>query len=296
MLATKKNLATMVLVICLVVTARAQDAAVADVVRVDTSLVSVNVSVTNSKGRHLQGLRAEDFQVTDQGLPVQPEFFDSHGPASIVFVVDVSSSMQGKWRNLKSGLKKFLADSHEDNDYTLITFNQTPRLIASSVRARELWQRFNKLSPSGETALYDALLLGLNTLARLPSRHKALVVLSDGADTSSLAKFPAVLHEATTQRATIYTVGVFLYPLKWKEPEDQELLKRIASGSGGLSLFPPGEEISGAMEIINTDVRGQYTLSYYQPDKTPGNRTIQVRVTQDPLRYRLRYQQTYIMR
>src|SRR6266700_1995595 len=95
--------------------ARAQDD---EVIRIDTSLVTVNVSVTDAKNRHLPGLKAEDFRVMDQGKPVRPEFFDTQGPVSIVFVVDISSSMRVKWQNLRAGLKKFLAKGREGSDYT----------------------------------------------------------------------------------------------------------------------------------------------------------------------------------
>ena len=79
-----------------------------DVISIDTLLVTINVSVTDHKNRQLSGLKLEDFQVTDQGQMVRPEFLDSEGPLSIVFVIDVSSSMRGHWRELRSGLKKFL--------------------------------------------------------------------------------------------------------------------------------------------------------------------------------------------
>lgn len=286
---------TVILVICSWALVRAQDTD--DVIKVDTTLVTVNISVTNSKGHHLAGLKPEDFQVTDEGRPVRPEFFDSQGPASLVFVVDTSSSMKGHWQQLKSGLKKFLAKANQENDYTLIAFNQTARLVIFSVGARELWQHFNDLKPSGETALYDALLLGLDTVRRVPARHKALVLLSDGADTASAAAFSLVQQEAISQRATIYAVGIFLRPLMLPEQlSSQELLKQLAAGSGGLSFFPDREEIGEALEKIYTDVSGQYTLSYYPPEKKPGRRTIQVGITQNPRRCKLRYQQTYVMK
>ena len=73
-------------------------------------MVTVNVSVTDARGRHLPGLQAGDFLVLDEGAPVRLEFFDSDGPASVVFVVDISASMSGaKWRGLRGGLKRFLA-------------------------------------------------------------------------------------------------------------------------------------------------------------------------------------------
>src|SRR5438132_11005365 len=140
-----------------------------DVIKVDTTLVTVNVSVTDARNRQLQGLKLEDFQVTDEGKTVRPEFFDSEGPESIVFLIDVSSSMRGeKWQHLRAGLKSFLKKGREGSDYTLIAFNQKPRLIVSAVNAEQLWQSFDSLRPYGDTALYDALILGLEALERVP--------------------------------------------------------------------------------------------------------------------------------
>src|SRR6185436_12277080 len=90
-----------------------------EVIKVDVALVTVNVNVSDGKGRPLSTLKAEDFQVTDEGQKVSLGFFECQGPASIVFVVDISSSMRGrKWRNLTAGLKDFLARAPAGNDYT----------------------------------------------------------------------------------------------------------------------------------------------------------------------------------
>jgi Mg-chelatase subunit ChlD len=176
-----------------------------DVVKVDTSLVTINISVTKGRSRPLQGLTLEDFLVMDEGETVKPEFFDREGPESIVFVVDLSSSMKGdKWLNLKSGLKNFLKKGRAGSDYTLIAFNEKPRLVVATVNADQLWQSFQSLQPNGETALYDGLMLGLESLERVPQRHKALVLLSDGEDNCSRAGLRLVEQQASIQRATIY--------------------------------------------------------------------------------------------
>src|SRR5438034_7932350 len=183
-----------------------------DVIKIGVDLVTVNVSVTEKKGHSVGGLQRENFYVTDQGRPVSVEFFDSKGPASIVFVVDVSSSMRGdKWENLMKAMKKFLATAHEGSDYTLIVFGDRPQLVArAAVNASELWSDLASLRPYGMTALYDAMLLGLNALERLQQRHKAIVLLSDGEDNFSRSRLSDVQQAARTHRATIYTVGLLL--------------------------------------------------------------------------------------
>jgi VWFA-related protein len=271
-----------------------------DVVRVDVALVTVNVAVTDLKGRHISQLKAEDFFVSDEGKPVRPEFFEAQGPTSIIFLVDSSSSMGGKkWKSLKTGMKKFLEAGREDNDYTLITFNEAPRLIARSVSGQDLWEEFKRLKPAGDTALYDAMLLGLSTLKYVPQRNKSLILLSDGQDNRSSATLRMVQQEMLAHSASIYTVGIVRQGLSFlltEELQGQELLDELAQATGGLVFFPEPEEIRSVLERISADLRSRYSLSYYPPDKTPGWRRIQVNVPQSRSRLSLRYQERYLIR
>jgi len=274
---------------------------VEDVVKVDTSLVTVNVAVTDKKGRHVSELKAADFLVKDEDKPVQPEFFDTHGPASIVFVVDVSVSMGGeKWENLRRGIKTFLAaQGSEGDDYTLITFNEAPRLIARSVSAQDFWRALSSLKPAGDTALYDGLRLGLSNLERLPRRHKSLVLLSDGQDNSSTTTLQMTHDEMLAYSASIYTVGIRSNrptSLVTEERRGEELLSEVARATGGLVFFPRAGEISNVLDRISEDLRSGYSLSYYPPDKTPGWRRIQVSMMQSTSRLNLRYQPRYLLR
>jgi Ca-activated chloride channel homolog len=294
MSARRKLMIAAVLITLSFASVKAQDD---EVLRIDTSLVTVNVSVTDGKNRHLPGLKAEDFSVMDQGKPVRPEFFDTKGPVSIVFLVDISSSMRGKWENLRTGLKKFLAKGREGSDYTLIAFNEKPKLIASSVNAEEFWKNFNSLKPYGETALYDALLLGLDALERVPQRHRALVLLSDGEDNCSHAGLALVQQEALAHRATLYPVGILIdQHLSPYQPDGKKLLNELAQATGGIVHFPAPEQIRAVLETINADVTNQYSLSYYPPEKAPGWRTVQVNVARMSSRLNVRYQQRYFLR
>ena len=270
-----------------------------DVIKIGVDLVTINVSVTEKKGHPVMGLQRENFFVTDQGKPVSLQFFDSNGPASIVFVVDISSSMRGdKWENLMKAMKKFLATAREGSDYTLVVFGDRPQLVARAVNASELWRDLASLRPYGMTALYDGMLLGLNALERLPQRHKALVLLSDGEDDFSRSCLSDVQQAARTQRATIYTVGLLLKlrDLTPWQPHGKELLDKLTSTTGGLMLLPAPEQIRGVLEQINADVSGHYCLSYYPPDTVNGWRHIQVAIARSPHEVNLRYQDRYLRR
>jgi VWFA-related protein len=292
-----KWIAALGIVIISWVSAVAQDPV--DVIKIGVDLVTVNVSVTEKKGHRVIGLQQENFFVTDQGKPVSVEFFDSNGPASIVFVVDISSSMRGdKWQNLMKAMKKFLATAHEGSDYTLIVFGDRPQLVTRAVNASELWRDLASLRPNGMTALYDAMLLGLNALERVPQRHKALVLLSDGEDNFSRSRLSDVQQAVSSHRATIYTVGLRLKEFDrapWQQ-KGKELLDKLTAATGGLMLFPAPEQIRGVLEQINADVSGHYCLSYYPPDTGIGWRHIQVAIARGPEEVNLRYQERYLRR
>lgn len=297
---TKEKLFCLFVVFLVVFHARAQSViepipSNLDVISVDTSLVTLNVSVMDRKHRHVPGLRAEDFQLTDEGKPVRPAFFDSQGPESIVFLVDVSSSMKGeKWQNLTAGMKRFLAKGQAGSDYSMIAFNEEPRLIIEHANAEQLWQSFKSLRPDGETALYDALLAGLEVLDRASQRHKALVLLSDGEDMCSHAGLPLVEQQVLVHRATIYPVGIiFDQRLSPYQPDGKKLLNELAEATGGFVVFPEPHAIPDTLELIRNDISNQYSLSYYPPDKIPGWRRVQVTVATNAKRVRVRYQERY---
>jgi len=167
-MAPKKHwLSAILLVLSCAASMRAQEPE--DVIRTNTNLVTINVSVNANKGQPVAGLRQENFLVTEEEKKMRVEFFDNCGPASIVFVVDLSSSMRGpKWQSLKVAMKEFLAKAPSGNDYTLIGFGDSPSVIARSVNEDQLWQALNTLVPYGNTAFYDAVLVGLNELTQIP--------------------------------------------------------------------------------------------------------------------------------
>ena len=279
--------------------ARAQNE---DVIRFNTDLITVNVAVKDGKGRSLLGLKPQDFLITDESNLVTPEFFDSDGPASIVFVVDTSSSMGGsKWKSLIAGLKDALKNASDGNDYTLIVFSDSPQLLATSVSASQVLNLLRQLKPSGNTALYDGMVLGLDVLKQVPQRHKALVLISDGEDTVSRLSLAEVEKEASGCRSTIYSIGILLkeYCNRHRNQKTcigQDTISELTKVTGGLAYFPKLEQLSPVLKEISSDVRSQYSFSYYPLDKRPGWRQIRVEVAQIEQRAKLRYQERYLLR
>src|ERR1043165_1999758 len=181
-----------------------------DVIKTDTNLITLTVSVTK-KNRPILNLPAQDFEILDTGAIVKPQFFEDSGPTSIVFVIDTSTSMTGrKWHNLSSGLKDFLRKQPADSDYTLVVFSDKPSLVSQSLNAKQFWTTFTKIHPDGETALYDGLALGLDQLHCLTRHRKAIVLLSDGEDNQSSTSLAAIQQDIFAAHTTIFTVGILI--------------------------------------------------------------------------------------
>jgi Ca-activated chloride channel family protein len=258
--------------------------------------VTVNVSVTDRKDRPVSGLSIENFIVIEDGRPVNLEFFSSGGPASIVFVLDISSSMTGKAKEVRDGFRQFLRSAHQDNDYTLVTFNAATRLNVRSATSDELWQVLSTLEPYGETALYDAILLGLQALDETPKRHRALVVLSDGDDNRSRVSVSQVGREVSARHATVYTVGIVSRTNTVFDLWCRGLLAQLAEVTGGMLRLPGPTEVAKALADVSHDVRNQYSLGYYAPDGAPGWRHLRVDLSSTHQAHRLRYKERYLTR
>lgn len=269
-----------------------------DVIKTDTNLVTLNVSVTN-KNRPIANLTAQDFAISDAGVPVKTEFFEAQGPTSIVFVIDTSTSMRGvKWENLTFGLKEFLHKQSKDTEYTLVVFSDKPLLVAQALDAKELWKDYSTIRPDGETALYDGLALGLDQISCLARHHKAVVLLSDGEDNKSSNDLAAIQQVVFKTHTTIYAVGILLSPrdgptTQWR---DRKLLEDLATQTGGLSFFPRPDGIDKVLSNISREIASQYSFGYYAANPTTGWRDVDVRLLRQIKDANLRYPARYLLK
>jgi VWFA-related protein len=267
-----------------------------DIIKTDTNLVTVNVSVTR-KNRPISDLTVDDFEITDTGAVVKPEFFETHGPASIVFVIDISSSMLGaKWRNLTSAMKQFLRSQPTDTNYSLIVFSDRPTLVSEAIDAKDFWKKFSAIHPDGETALYDGLALGLDQIPCLSRHHKAVILLSDGEDNKSHSSLATIEHQVLQTHATIYAVGILIESSQPDRYRGRELLKTLASETGGLSYFPLPDQTDKVLSDINKQIASEYSFGYYAPNPQPGPRSVDVRLTRPLNGSALRYPQRYLLK
>jgi VWFA-related protein len=175
-------------------------------------LINVTATVSDSTGRFVSGLRKEDFVVyEDDQLQEVTHFSAERVPVSLGVALDTSGSMAGeKIREAQGALDRFLYDLLDQQDEIfLYRFSNEPRLLQGWTSDRQLLSHaLERIVPNGGTAMYDTVIDALPMLASGRNRKKALVIISDGRDTSSRTTVSDV-HQAIRQsEALLYAVGI----------------------------------------------------------------------------------------
>jgi Ca-activated chloride channel homolog len=180
--------------------------------RSGVELITVTATVTDQTGRFVPGLRKEDFIVYEDDQPVDLTHFSAERvPVSLGIVLDTSTSMAGeKIREALAALDRFAYDLLDQQDELFIyRFSNFPALVQGWTTDRQLIARaLGRLTADGGTAMYDAVVEALPLAARGRYPKKALVVISDGNDTSSRALIREVKQRIRESEVLVYAIGL----------------------------------------------------------------------------------------
>lgn len=254
-------------------------------------LVALTVTVTNGRQEFVSGLSADDFAVYDNGVRQPIAYFASADvPLDLALVVDASASMRGRVELVRRAVAGLLEVMREDDRAALVAFRDTVRLVRPLTGDLPAVDRaIRELSPMGGTALYQALYVSLDLIARdAPGpdlRRRALVVLSDGRDTASLISLEHVLERAKQAGVAIYVVAL-RSELQISEDGGNYApsiygLRQLAVQTGGRSFFPRDmHDIRAIYDLIGAELASQYALGFLPPGPHRGGewRTVRVRV------------------
>src|SRR6266478_5992625 len=152
---------------------------------VNTDLVTLAVTVTDAQGRAVEGLEKSAFTIYDNKTRQDISFFDdADEPVSVAVVFDVSGSMtEGKITRAKEALEGFIQTSHPQDEFYLIEFSSTARVLLEKTRdADAVAAKLTYIQPHGNTALYDAVYLGIERLERATLKKRVLLLISDCED------------------------------------------------------------------------------------------------------------------
>lgn len=180
-----------------------------DVIRIDTSLVMVPVSVVDRSGRYIPTLRRQDFHIFEDGVEQKIAYFaTTDQPFTVVLLIDTSGSTQFRLEDIQSAAISFVSKLKPEDSVMVISFDDRIEILARPTTDRATISRAIRRSRTGGgTRLYDAVDSVMKQhLATIPGR-KAVVLFTDGVDTTSRkATYDTTLREAEESDAPIYSV------------------------------------------------------------------------------------------
>ena len=252
--------------------------------RTDSNLVSLNVSVFDKEGRIVKGLPQSAFTVYEDDSKQEIKIFRQEDvPISLGLVIDASASMLNKRERVNSAAVAMVKASNPDDEVFVITFNEAAFVNQDfTSNVDQLESSLRKVEPKGETAMRDALALGLDHLrAHAKKDKKVLLVVTDGEDNSSIEKQDHLIRSAQLTNAIIYGIGILGSEQPASAQRAKESLDALTLATGGRSWFPnDAAETTKITPEIAHEIRNQYVIGYTPDDsaKASGFRRIRVEV------------------
>lgn len=270
-------------------------------IRVQTDLVSILVSVTDAKGEPVIGLDQSAFQLSEEGIAQKIVRFEpqTNRPLDLALMVDASGSTAIELKIERDAATHFIEEVVRPDD-RLAVFSFAADVVQLSNFSADLKQldaavRRVDTSVDMGTSLYDAVVLGSQSVRRQGAeRRRALVIITDAGETTSVSKFEDARRAAISSNILLYTVVV--RPMKsdagWNTA-GEHAISTITDSTGGALYYPTNlSELGAIFDRINRELRTQYLLGYYpNPAPPPGSdRHVVVTVnTGDNVRYRKEY-------
>jgi Ca-activated chloride channel family protein len=298
-----------------------------DPIRIDSSLVRLNIGVVDQRGRPILDLSRDNFELFEDGVKQNiTRFESSQAPFSVVVMLDMSGSTLGFREVIRQSASRFIDALSPNDRVAVVEFYDKVNLRNDFTTDRgKILNSINVSNGRGKTNLYKAIDFALDQLSREKSRRKAIVVLTDGVDTAARDKDREVLEKlsddqiATAVKPEVNVEldrilsrsdrqGVTIYPLalptgdpaKLADPTPRQIamfkaararLQIVADRSGGtLNAINRLEEMGRLYALVAADLRTLYTVEY-QPlnDKRDGKwRSIKIDVSRPELISRTR--------
>jgi Ca-activated chloride channel homolog len=270
-------------------------------IRVNVNLVSVLASVLDDHNRPAPDLPVEAFQLFEEGVQQKIEVFESETqqPLDLALMIDASLSAHKEISFEQEAAAHFIRQVLRSGDrLAVFSFDENVRQVAAfSDNVPSLQEAVRKIPPGAGTSIYDAVLLGSNTLEkRGESRRRVIIMVTDAGETTSTSDFDSARKAAVRSAALLYTIVV--RPIKSESGRNtagEHALETMTDTTGGAMFYPDSpRDLDVIFDRIDRELRTQYRLAYYPNPRGPAStyRTIEVKVLNGD--YHVRHRKTYL--
>ena len=243
--------------------------------RVDTTLVQINVTVSDPLNRFVDGLEKEHFRLFEDKVEQTILHLSRQDtPLSIVLVFDTSASMGPKLQRSRQAAAQFFKTANPEDEFSLIEFNDRPRLVVPfTTETTEIQNRLTFAQAKGSTALFDGVYMAMNQVQKARNPRKAILIISDGGDNHSRYTEGDVKNAVQESDVQIYGIGIF-EPMvsRARAPEEMMgpgVISKIAEWTGGRCYDVQSlKECSDIAAKIGLQLRNQYVLYYSSQNHT----------------------------
>ena len=240
--------------------------------RAGVDIVSLNVTVTDAATHYITDLEEGDFLVFEDGIKQNITFFSRRqSPIALSLLLDSSASMEEHLPVLQQAATNFVHKLKANDIAQVIDFDSRVEIRQGFTgNQAELDTAISQLAAGGSTSLHNAIYIALKELRKVRAvneedvRRQALIVFSDGEDTSSLVSFDEVLDLAKRSETSIYTIALRGSDVQAKGFREAEFVMRtLAQETGGRAFFPAKiDDLNGVYTQIADELASQYTLGY----------------------------------
>jgi len=240
--------------------------------RAGVDIVSLNVTVTDAATHYITDLEEGDFLVFEDGIKQNVTFFSRRqSPIALSLLLDSSASMEEHLSVLQQAATNFVHKLKSNDIAQVIDFDSRVEIRQGFTgNQAELDTAISQLAAGGSTSLHNAIYIALKELRKVRAvneedvRRQALIVFSDGEDTSSLVSFDEVLDLAKRSETSIYTIALRGSDVQAKGFREAEFVMRtLAQETGGRAFFPAKiDDLNGVYTQIADELASQYTLGY----------------------------------
>ena len=250
---------------------------------VETQRVVLHVTVVDRQDRFVTDLSESAFSVAEDDQQQSLTYFAQEDvPVSIGLVIDNSGSMRESRRHVNAAALEFVKASNPQDEVFVVNFNDESYIdqdFTSDIdRLQDALQR---IDTRGGTALYDATSLSLDHLVEAGNKEynkRALLIITDGEDTSSRMDLELLVRKLQSSDVTIYGIGLLAEEERRAAKRAERHLRTITRPTGGPAYFPTSfDEVEPLVKRIAADIRNQYILEYNRPEgKGAGYRRIRI--------------------